>query len=178
MRPAAVSSLPCATNSRARVQRAILADPNALLEWPKVTEAARLPGRGLGPYPTNLRVQDAQLRTHVSILLKTLNCGRRASRVPQFYTLIRLRQARPVWSRHGAPDVAGPPTRRGRGARQAELHRRRRPADPQRQFGHRQRPRLCGRQTATVQTYSSIASKIAQWQPSVGYDAGQGGLRS
>ena len=57
-RPAALSPPRCATNSRARGPRAVLADPNALLGWPKVAEAARLPGRGLGPYPTNLRVRN------------------------------------------------------------------------------------------------------------------------
>ena len=36
--------------------RAVLADPNGLLGWPKVTEAARLPGRGVEPQATNLRV--------------------------------------------------------------------------------------------------------------------------
>ena len=48
--------------------------------------------------------------------------------------------------------VAGPPTRRVRGARQAELHRRLRHADPQRRHGHRQRPRLCGRRPGMVKT--------------------------
>ena len=36
--------------------RAVLADPNGLLGWPKVTETARLPGRGVEPRATNLRV--------------------------------------------------------------------------------------------------------------------------
>ena len=44
------------TKSRARGARAILADQNGLLGWPKVTEAARLPGRGVEPHATNLRV--------------------------------------------------------------------------------------------------------------------------
>ena len=56
VRPAALSPPPCATNSRARGPRAVLADPNCLLGWPKVTEAARLPGRGVEPQATNLRV--------------------------------------------------------------------------------------------------------------------------
>ena len=38
--------------------RAVLADPNGLLGWPKVAEAARLPGRGLEPQATNLRVHN------------------------------------------------------------------------------------------------------------------------
>ena len=56
-RPAALSPPRCATNSRARGPRAVLADPNALLGWPKVTEAARLPGRGVEPQAINLRVR-------------------------------------------------------------------------------------------------------------------------
>ena len=36
--------------------RAVLADPNGLWWWPKVTEAARPPGRGVEPRATNLRV--------------------------------------------------------------------------------------------------------------------------
>ena len=54
-RPAALSPPHCATNLRARGARAVLADPNALLGWPNVTEAARLPGRGVEPQATNLR---------------------------------------------------------------------------------------------------------------------------
>ena len=38
--------------------RAVLADPNRLLGWPKVAEAARLPGRGVEPRATNLRVRN------------------------------------------------------------------------------------------------------------------------
>ena len=34
--------------------RAVLTDQNGLLGWPKVTEAARLPGRGVEPRATNL----------------------------------------------------------------------------------------------------------------------------
>ena len=68
-------------------------------------------------------------------------------------------------------DVAGPPARRGRGARQAKLHRRLRPADPQRQFGHRQRPRLCGRRAAMVQNVllpnTYCFRSALWWQPSV-----------
>ena len=41
MHPTALSPPRCATNSRARRSRAVLADPNGLLGWPKVTEAAR-----------------------------------------------------------------------------------------------------------------------------------------
>ena len=41
VRPAALSPPACATNSRPRAPRAILADPDALLGWPKVAEAAR-----------------------------------------------------------------------------------------------------------------------------------------
>ena len=56
------------TKSRARGARAILADQNGLLGWPKVTEAARLPGRGLEPQATNLRVRNsAQVRAHCAV---------------------------------------------------------------------------------------------------------------
>ena len=47
--PAALSPPPCATKSRPRALRAVLADPNALWWRPSVTGAARRSRRGLAP---------------------------------------------------------------------------------------------------------------------------------
>ena len=83
-RPAALSPPRCATNSRARGQRAILADPNALLGWPKVTEAARLPGRGVEPQATNLRAQNhgsVQAVMMPDVMYRSLVCLLRAALV-------------------------------------------------------------------------------------------------
>jgi hypothetical protein len=78
-RPEAVSAPPCATNSRARGARAVLADQNGLLGWPKVTEAARLPSRGIERQATNLRVYPTCLLIRVSI-----------GATPQLYDFVRI----------------------------------------------------------------------------------------
>ena len=67
-----------------RGQRAILADPNALLGWPKVTEAARLPGRGVEPQATNLRAQNhgsVQAVMMPDVMYRSLVCLLRAALV-------------------------------------------------------------------------------------------------
>ena len=53
----------------------ILADPNALLGWPKVTEAARLPGRGVEPQATILRVTKRQTEKGEANVVSTLGRG-------------------------------------------------------------------------------------------------------
>ena len=63
------------TKSRARGARAILADPNGWWWQPKVTEANRLPGRGIEPQATNLRVRNQRHYQRVAPILQEAEMG-------------------------------------------------------------------------------------------------------